>query len=233
MALLNTQPHMLARDGSQASPERRTLLVCSIPQSAPTISLTLEAALLYARLGWSVIPLVPRAKMPPKGFPYQAFVNGELFATESDLQTWFGPDGQYPEANLGLVSGWGVSSLDVDSPERVAEKHFPRTPCYRTRRGVNFLFQAPPNVPSSHNRELDIQFKNAGGGHIMVPPSVADGVCREWIIPPITPLTPVPDWLAEPALWPAPSQVSSRVARDIARICHIKQGGTEQKHQET
>ena len=66
---------------------------------------SLEAARLYASLGWNVFPLV--GKKPPKGFRWKS----QCSSNGKDLQKWF------PKyANIGVVCGEhsGICVIDVD-----------------------------------------------------------------------------------------------------------------------
>ncbi|RDD61039.1 bifunctional DNA primase/polymerase [Ferruginivarius sediminum] len=68
-----------------------------------------QAALAYAALGWSVVPIVPRGKRP--------LVSWEEFqsrrAGSDEIRTWFK---RWPGAGVGVVTGFvsGLLVLDVD-----------------------------------------------------------------------------------------------------------------------
>ncbi len=72
----------------------------------------LEAALTYARNGWSVIPVQPKGKVPL--VPWQSFTNQR--ATEDQVKAWWSEN---PDANVGIVTGAisGLVVVDVD-PDR-------------------------------------------------------------------------------------------------------------------
>ena len=71
-----------------------------------------DAALHYAGIGWSVIPIKPDQKVPYirwKDFQTQR-------ATEEQIKKWWG---EYPQARIGIVTG-KISNLlvvDFDNPE--------------------------------------------------------------------------------------------------------------------
>ena len=86
----------------------------------------LNAALYYASLGWSVIPLRPKDKKPAlKSWePYQ-----KERASEEQIRAWWK---KWTRANIGIVTGTisGIIVLDVDGPEgqeSIADKELPPT----------------------------------------------------------------------------------------------------------
>lgn len=66
----------------------------------------LDAALLYASLGWRVFPLKPRSKSP-------ATAHGFMDATtdEERIRKWWG---RRPDYNIGIATGDGLCVIDVD-----------------------------------------------------------------------------------------------------------------------
>ena len=110
----------------------------------------LEAALYYRSLGWSVIPLSPSAKIPPKGFspiPYR-----ERLATDTEIKQWWSDN---PSYNVGIVTG-KLSNLfivDIDTEEgfKNIEELVPDslvTPTASTPRGGQHLYF---NYPTDSN----------------------------------------------------------------------------------
>ena len=100
------------------------------------------AALAYRRLGWSVIPLRPKEKVPK--IPWQEFQDRQ--ADEDEIRAWFK---RWPKANLGIVTGpvSGLVVLDVDprhgggkSLTNWIEQHgpLPTTPEAETGGGVYY-----------------------------------------------------------------------------------------------
>lgn len=137
----------------------------------------LDAALAYARRGWSVVPLVPRGKHPlVRWLPHQ-----ETRADEAEIRGWFE---RWPEANVGVVTGAvsGLVVLDVDpqhggadSLAELERSHgaLPRTLEAATGGGGRHLyFRHPGRIV--HNKVglapgIDLR---ADGGLIVCPPSI-------------------------------------------------------------
>lgn len=69
----------------------------------------LEAALAYAKAGWSVVPMVPRGKQPM--IPWAEFQ--ERRADPDEIRSWFQ---RWPDANIAVVTGAvsGIVVLDID-----------------------------------------------------------------------------------------------------------------------
>ncbi len=75
------------------------------------VDAVLQAALAYARRGWSVIPLQHGEKRPlVRWMPYQ-----RQAAAEPEIRDWFH---RWPDANVGIVTGIvsGLVVLDIDAP---------------------------------------------------------------------------------------------------------------------
>jgi len=89
-------------------------------------NLTLQWARYYTQTcKWSVIPLSPGAKIPPKGFSVVKYRS--RIATDEELQDWFA----YPEMNIGIITGIlsniFVVDLDKSKPhyrEDIALQYF-------------------------------------------------------------------------------------------------------------
>lgn len=72
----------------------------------------LEAALLYASMGWPVFPLQPRQKDKYAVASWKK----ECSTDEKQIRTWWGKN---PNYNIGLVTGNGLCVIDVDDkPEK-------------------------------------------------------------------------------------------------------------------
>ncbi len=150
----------------------------------------LEAALQYAEIGFSVIPIKPKDKAPPliDWIEYQ-----EKKASKDEIKAWWESN---PNANIGVVTGKisGICVVDHDCynskySEKLALQYFPDsilTPCSSTPKGgVHMVFEAP---------DFEIVGKAEMGGlpaidfrcdknYIVVPPSVGNnGKLYTWTI---------------------------------------------------
>jgi hypothetical protein len=164
------------------------------------------AALAYRRLGWSVIPLRPRDKIP--SIAWQEYQDRP--ADEPEIRSWFA---HWPRANVGVITG-PVSCLvvvDVDprhggevSISRWIEHHgpLPKTVESVTGGGGRHLYFAAVD-PNLRNRVaivpgIDLR---ARGGMIVAPPSIhPSGEPYAWKpghAPDERPLAPLPQWLHE------------------------------------
>lgn len=140
---------------------------------------TLDAAMRYADLGFSVIPVVFRGKLPAVSWKsYQS----EL-ASEGDLETWFAKGRCH---NIGIVTGAisGLIVVDADSDETVAwaETNLPHTPTAKTARGRHYYFRYSPCIGSAvkaGGRKLDIRSE---GSFVVAPPSIhSSGASYTWV----------------------------------------------------
>jgi hypothetical protein len=156
-------------------------------------------ALKLAQLGWSLIPLKPYSKEPL--VPWKALQKRKL--TEPEIA---GLLEQYPDANIGVVTGTisRIFVLDADAPEVVKRWGTPETPIAETSRGRHYYYQLPDSaVPSIVGVADGVDIK-AEGGYVVAPPSVhPSGRCYQWVIPPrgLDPFgaepAPPPAWLME------------------------------------
>lgn len=145
-----------------------------------------EAALAYARRGWSVVPMAPHGKRPLVSWvEFQ-----ERRADAAEIEAFFE---HWPGANVGIVTGRisGIIVLDIDprhggdiaiaNLERLGAD-FPVTVEARTGGGGRHLFFRHPGYVL-HNRvgfEAGVDIRG-DGGVIVVPPSIhASGRRYEW-----------------------------------------------------
>ncbi len=177
-----------------------------LPRVRPTKETCAAAALAYRRLGWSVIPLRPKEKIPK--LPWQEFQDRR--AEEEEIRAWFR---RWPRANVGVVTGpvSGLVVLDVDprhggeeSLRHWSEHHgpLPETPEATTGGGGRHLYFATRD-PELGNRVavvpgIDLRGR---GGMIVAPPSIhPSGRPYLWKpdrAPTDLPLAPLPQWLHE------------------------------------
>ena len=124
-------PHAPASPGTEAV----------TPAGGPKM---LEAALAYARSGFSVIPHKPRSKSPM--VTWKEFQ--ERHATEDEIRGWWG---RCPNANIAIVTGTisGLVAIDLDGTEGRASlgtvlNGFEITaPVIQTSRGHYLYFKHP------------------------------------------------------------------------------------------
>jgi len=148
----------------------------------------LTAALGYAALGFSIIPIKSKEKAPPL-VAWQKYQK-ERASTEQ-IKSWWK---DYPSANLAIITG-EISNLfiiDCDSSESCAfiKDYIPVNliiPTAKTPRGGNHLcFKYPHGsnltIAAGVIKNLDIRGE---GGYFLVYPSITgNGKGYEWIIKP-------------------------------------------------
>ncbi len=150
----------------------------------------LEAALQYAEMGYSVIPITPGDKKPPliKWEPYQ-----KEKASQEQIQSWWK---QWPKANIGIVTGEisGFCVVDHDRykstySEETALEYFPDrivTPTATSpKNGLHMYFAWPgENIPGKAEAGgiPSVDFR-CDGNYIIAPPSVnGNGKSYSWIL---------------------------------------------------
>ncbi len=139
----------------------------------------LIAALQYADLGWSVIPIGKDKKALIKWEVYQ-----RTRATKKEIEAWFT---RYPDANVGIVTGAisGIVVIDIDTPEKI-DYPLPLTVASQTASGGRHIFCKHPGREVKNRVRIvpnvDIR---ADGGYVVVPPSLlSSGNQYVWNIPP-------------------------------------------------
>lgn len=162
----------------------------------------LKAALDYARLGWSVIPIEPRGKRPLIRWEACQYRRAEV----TEVADWFQ---RWPDANLAVVTGLvsALVVLDLD-PRRGADAALtglerahgalPETVESQTGGGGRHLYFAHPGevVPDRVGIAPGVDL-HGDGGYVVAPPSLhASGEAYRWLrSPDVCPLSPLPDWL--------------------------------------
>ena len=139
-----------------------------------------QDAIGLARIGWSILPLKPRAKEPL--ISWRQLQHRKL--EEREIVELFE---RHADANLGVVTG-SVSRLlvlDADSPSVVAKLGVSETPIAETARGRHYYFQLPNVRIRSVAGIADGLDVRAEGGYVVAPPSVhPSGARYQWLIPP-------------------------------------------------
>lgn len=149
-----------------------------------------DAALSYRRRGWSVIPISPATKVPPKGFSLETFFR--RLPTEEEIEQWWRA---MPRAGVGIVTG-KVSNLivlDVDTKKgadaNAIYETYPTGVVSRTGSGGgHFYYEYPsdrdhvPNVVGRENGKPNGLDLRADGGYVVAPPTLhPSGRRYEWI----------------------------------------------------
>jgi len=83
---------------------------------------TKDYALEYVKLDWSVVPIIPNTKVPPKGLKWKPFQT--RLPTDEELTNWWK---LYPNASIAIITG-GISNLcvlDFEYPQSI--DHFRHT----------------------------------------------------------------------------------------------------------
>lgn len=179
----------------------------------------MKAAGVYARMGWSVVPLHSAAagvcscskgsacKSAGKHPRFREWQN-EASSDPAVIADW---KERFPGANVGVATGdmSGFFVLDVDpdkdGPATLAAliaKHgeLPVTPQQLTGSGgSHYLFELPDFEVTNSAGKLGPGLDTRGdGGQIVVAPSRSAKGDYRWIVEPWnTPLAPAPDWLLE------------------------------------
>jgi Protein of unknown function (DUF3631)/Bifunctional DNA primase/polymerase, N-terminal len=155
-----------------------------------------EAAIDYAKRGWSVFPVAARGKVP-------LLRRGMLEATADEglVSAWWE---QRPSANIGVscgASGLLVVDLDGDDAVRawadLAAHHggHRKTLVARTGKGYHLYFAGQGR--SSAGRIAPKVDTRSGGGYVIAPPSVhGSGARYRWLDPAREPVG-APEWLVE------------------------------------
>ena len=152
----------------------------------PTV--TLNAALWYAGLGWPVFPLQTQGKTP-------ATRNGFKDATIDidQIKTWWTDN---PTHNIGLPTGLNFDVIDIDGPEGIRAMYWGDHAPHDTltvigkvstsRDGGQHIYVPPTGRGNAASILPSIDYRGKGG-YVVAPPSTgANGRRYTWLQPPLT-----------------------------------------------
>lgn len=158
----------------------------------------LTAALKYAELGWSVLPMRPADDPHKDGGTKVPYVKWKRYqttrASEKTIRRWF--NDQFPKAQIGIATGKvsGVAVLDFDSPDSLdafrAQFELPDTISQTTGRkggGFHYFFKYPSNgTPIRSKGDLlpDLDLRADGGLVVLAPSKHKSGNLYKWNIDP-------------------------------------------------
>ena len=125
-----------------------------------------EAALRYAQQGRKVIPLKPGTKEPI--FPWKKNAS----ADPETIREWWE---EWPEANIGIVTGEGLVVVDVDEPGVVYD---PSTLQAKTPRGSHYYYRGQSPNRRFKGKNIDVQGE---GGYIVAAPSRIGDKTYQWV----------------------------------------------------
>ena len=146
----------------------------------------LKAALLYLKLGFSVIPIRAREKKPL--LAWEEYQNRR--ATEEEIKAW---RSRWPDSNIGLTTGEvsGLVVFDLDSieakdkfKELIPDYDLATVPRSRTGKGWQLFFKHPGTPIRNRAGIIPGLDVRGDGGYVVVPPSIhPNGKVYRWEIP--------------------------------------------------
>lgn len=152
----------------------------------------LETALYYAYLQFSVIP-IGNDKKPL----IEWRKNQKEMADHETIRKWFQ---DYPNANIGIVTGQisGIVVIDIEKGGSIDD--LPETVCAKTGGGGwHFYYRHPGHFVQNKTRIRDLTDIRGDGGYVIAPPSNhPSGEKYEWLKQPgTTKLADLPSWVLE------------------------------------
>ena len=147
----------------------------------------LSSALWYAKQGFSVIPLIPGGKIPPKDF--QVIPYRKKIATEEEIRAWYELE---PNYNIGIITGklsnLFVVDIDTEEGRETIEPLLPEnceTPIAQTPRGGKHLFFSHEvGVTIGTGVVPGVDIRGEGGYVVVAPSSNGNGKPYSWVIKP-------------------------------------------------
>ena len=145
------------------------------------------SALDYAELGWRIVPIRARAKLPAI-----AAWQKKASCDPGVIGAWFSSN---PDWNLGVKLGAESNLIDVECDNEQAEQQLlaifggdiPLAPSYRASRGLHRFFKHRSDLPGGAVIHLGaIEIRTGGGGkgaQSVLPPSIhPTGVEYTWVV---------------------------------------------------
>jgi hypothetical protein len=180
--------------------------------SMATENVILKAALEYAALGWLVVSLLNKSKVPRlSDWPNQATTDPAI------IEEWWT---RWPKGNVGIRLGAGSRLIDIECDSEPAEQELlklfdgnpPVCPTFKAHRGKHRLFEWRGDLPGGAVLKIGaVEFRTGNddkGAQSVFPPSVhPEGAIYQWLVG--------PDDVAPP---PLPDEV-------YARICNFAEEG--------
>lgn len=150
-----------------------------------------DAALEYARAGYSVIPVQAEGKKPLGEWKDAQ----EHPATEAQIHDWWS---KYPRSNVGIVCGAvsGITVVDLDGTaglESFKPLGLPATRVVKTPHGHHLYYEYTPDLPTGAAFLPGIDVRS-DGGFVVAPPSEIGG--KGYAVQqdkPIVPIGPIPE----------------------------------------
>lgn len=164
---------------------------------------------LPIRMGWSVIPLRPRDKVPALASWRE---HQTKHANPVDVERW-----AVRGCNIGIVTGTisGLLVLDLDSAHAIAEaerRGLAQTVIASTAKGRHHYFRHPGGKVKNRAGILPGVDIRADGGFVVAPGSIhPSGIRYQWhASPDEVPLATPPAWLIDLMVDPCPVSPSNR-----------------------
>jgi hypothetical protein len=144
---------------------------------APPMSRMLRVALIYADLGWPVLPCVPRDKRPMTNHGLK-----DATTDHEQIREWWG---RTPDANLAIATGVAFDVLDIDELYRDDDGNVIGTPLDKwlpddapilvgptvaTGKGAH-LYLAPTGLGNRAGVVPGVDWRGSGG-YVVAPPSI-------------------------------------------------------------
>lgn len=147
---------------------------------------TLDWAIKYQRLGWSIIPVQPKAKLPAVEWKlYQS-----IPATLEQIKTWFTSS----DYGIGLVTGKrsGVAVIDCEADDNWSDLSSPLISQTGTG-GRHYFFKYDGVVRNSVRLDGKPRDIRGEGGYVLLPPSIhPNGKPYLWIAKNISKIDQLP-----------------------------------------